>query len=331
MISPLSNKPKITQSDIDRTYVMRHFVQNTSTKQIVEVDKRQYEIFKTKAFYVLLDFKWVITGEANNITAIDGTTIYGTRHKNQTSIEWYNRRMPGLNRILVNPLEFFYGTITEQKQLPKKLIPQNNSVYEIIPPPTTTTTTTAFSCTCRTYQVSNFTGFTQQYDYYDCNNILNAAVTILNGETQQVCVCNDRIQYSDRALIVTLISGTCITTTTSTTTTAYTGCDLAGVACEQTTTTTTSSSTSTTTTSSTSTTTTSSTSTSTTSTTTTAFDTNCTFYQIQPIESISIEWEDCGTGTPLSGTYISTQNICANTGTLNVTNGTGVITIVGPC
>ncbi len=197
--------------------------------------------------------------------------------------------------------------------------------------PTTTTTTTAFSCTCRTYQVSNFTGFTQQYDYYDCNNVLRPAVTILSGQTQQVCVCNDRIQYADRALIVTLISGTCITTTTSTTTTAYTGCNLAGVACEQTTTTTTSSSTSTTTTSSTSTTTTSSTSTSTTSTTTTAFGTNCTFYQIQPIESISIEWEDCGTGTPLSGTYVSTHNICANTGTLNVTGGTGVITIVGPC
>ena len=195
--------------------------------------------------------------------------------------------------------------------------------------PTTTTTTTAFSCTCNTYEVSNFTGFAQQYDYYDCNNVLRAAVSIANDETQQVCVCNDRIQYADRALIVTLIAGTCITTTTSTTTTTYTGCDLAGEACILPTTTTTSTSSTTTTTSSTSTTT--STSTSTTSTTTTAFGTNCTFYQIQPIESISVEWEDCGTGTPLSGTYVSTQNICANTGTLNVTGGTGVITIVGPC
>jgi hypothetical protein len=258
--------------------------------------------------------------------------------------------------------------------------------------PTTTTTTTAFSCTCNTYEVSNFTGFTQQYDFYDCNNVLHPAVTILNDETQQVCVCNDRIQYADRALIVTLIAGTCITTTTSTTTTAYTGCDFVGTACEQitTTTTTTSSTTTTTTTlfpcechdgiitddaayyftdcnglyfegtggsgyvmcfdvskpysgnitdngiSSTClcagvTTTTTSTSTSTTTTTTTAFGTNCTFFQIQPIESISVEWEDCGTGTPLSATYVSTQNICANTGTLNVTGGTGIITIVGPC
>jgi hypothetical protein len=217
-------------------------------------------------------------------------------------------------------------------------------------------------------------------------------VTILNDETQQVCVCNDRIQYADRALIVTLIAGTCITTTTSTTTTTYTGCDLVGTACEQitTTTTTTSSTTTTTTTlfpcechdgiitddaayyftdcnglyfegtggsgyvmcfdvskpysgnitdngiSSTClcagvTTTTTSTSTSTTTPTTTAFGTNCTTYQIQPVESISIEWDDCGTGTPLSATYVSTQNICANTGTLNVTGGTGIITVMGPC
>jgi hypothetical protein len=241
--------------------------------------------------------------------------------------------------------------------------------------------------------VSNFTGFTQQYDFYDCNNVLHPAVTILDDETQQVCVCNDRIYYADRALIVNLIAGTCITTTTSTTTTAYTGCDLVGTACEEITTTTTTSSTSSTTTTTTTiacechdaeitddagyfyfdcngnyiagggasgavvcfniyqpysanlldlgisgtclcpgqTTTTTTTSTSTTTTTTTAFGTNCTTYQIQPVESISIEWEDCGTGTPLSGTYVSTQNICANTGTLGITGGTGIITVMGPC
>ena len=260
-------------------------------------------------------------------------------------------------------------------------------------PITTTTTTTQFVCTCNTYEVSNFTGFTQQYDFYDCNNVLHPAVTILDDETQQVCVCNDRIYYADRALIVNLIAGTCITTTTSTTTTAYTGCDLVGTACEEITTTTTTSSTSSTTTTTTTiacechdaeitddagyfyfdcngnyiagggasgavvcfniyqpysanlldlgisgtclcpgqTTTTTTTSTSTTTTTTTAFGTNCTTYQIQPVESISIEWEDCGTGTPLSGTYVSTQNICANTGTLGITGGTGIITVMGPC
>ena len=258
-------------------------------------------------------------------------------------------------------------------------------------PITTTTTTTAFVCTCNTYEVSNNTGFTQQYDYYDCNNVLHPAVTILDGETQQVCVCNDNIQYNDRSLIVTLIAGTCITTTTSTTTTAYTGCDLDGIACWFTTTTTTSSSTSTTTTTTTTcdchdgiiidddpyyltdclgnyfsgsggngitfcfnvnvpysanitdlgvstsclcagvTTTTTSTSTSTTSTTTTAFGTNCTLYQIQPVDSISVEWEDCGTTTILSGTYVSTHLICANTGSLTITGGAGVITILGPC
>jgi hypothetical protein len=258
-------------------------------------------------------------------------------------------------------------------------------------PITTTTTTTAFVCQCNTYEVSNFTGFTQQYDYYDCNNVLHPAVTILDNETQYVCVCNDNIQYNDRSLIVTLIAGTCITTTTSTTTTAYTGCNLDGVACEQTTTTTTSSTSTTTTTTTIAcechdaqitdnagyfffdcggnyvagggasgavvcfniyqpysanlldlgisgtclcpgqTTTTTSTSTSTTTTTTTAYGTNCTLYQIQPVESISVEWENCGTTIVLSGTYVSTQLICANTGSLGITGGTGIITVIGPC
>ena len=218
-------------------------------------------------------------------------------------------------------------------------------------PTTTTTTTTAYVCVCKTYQVDNFTSFTYQYDYYDCNNVLRSAVSIGPGQTHQVCVCNDRIYYNNRSIIVTLISGTCITTTTSTTTTAYVGCVLSGSACEQTTTTTTSTSTSTTSTSTSTTTTSStsststtstsststtsttstSTSTSTTSTTTTAYGTNCTFYQVEPVGSISVEWEDCGTSMVLSGTYASVQNICANTGTLNITGGTGVITVIGPC
>ena len=260
---------------------------------------------------------------------------------------------------------------------------------------TTTTSTTQFVCTCNTYEVANFTGFTQYFDYVNCNQQLQISVPVLNDETIYVCVCNDQIYYADRGLLVALLGSGCTTTTTSTTTTAYTGCDLAGTACEQpTTTTTTTSSTTTTTTTlfpcechdgtitnaggfffydcngyyvnsgvgegavvcfdvnrprsanitddgisgtclcagvTTTTTSSTSTSTSTTSTTTTAFGTNCTLYQVQPVESISVEWENCGTGTPLSGTYTSTQNICANTGTMMITGGTGVITVVGPC
>ena len=309
-------------------------------------DKIKYDP-TTQEFYIEKTYPQNTTSTTSTTTLVPGTTsttttvppIVTRETVYLTDSEYFCNRSWTLS--------FNFNTkswISFHSYIPNWYIAENNFFYSglndccttldafvgQITPPTTTTTTTAFVCTCNTYEVSNFTGFAQQYDYYDCNNVLHPAVSIANGETQQVCVCNDRIQYSDRALIVTLIAGTCITTTTSTTTTVYTGCDLAGVACEETITTTTTSSTSTTTTTS-STSTTTTTSTSTTTTTTTAFGTNCTFYQIQPIESISVEWEDCGTNMPLSGTYMSTHNICANTGTLNVTGGTGVITIIGPC
>jgi len=41
---PLSNRPKITDKDIIVGYMMRYFLQSVSTKKIVEIDKKQYDI-----------------------------------------------------------------------------------------------------------------------------------------------------------------------------------------------------------------------------------------------------------------------------------------------
>lgn len=107
--TPLSNKPRITQRNISDGYVMRYFVTHISIFRIIEVDSTQYNTLKFDPLYRTLQLKWVIGGVANNITTTDGKTLFGAKHQNETTVEHYDKQMPGLKRILTNPLEFFVG------------------------------------------------------------------------------------------------------------------------------------------------------------------------------------------------------------------------------
>ena len=109
MTEPLSNRPKITQSDINAGQVTRYFAQDISTKRITEIDKVQYERLNGATQFLLLSIPWIITGFSNDTTSSDGKVIYGTRHKNSVTINFYNKTMPGLQRMLRNPLEYFQG------------------------------------------------------------------------------------------------------------------------------------------------------------------------------------------------------------------------------
>lgn len=108
-MTPYSNKPKITVTNLSQGYVIRYFVRNVSTKVITEVDKKQYDAFKQNPLFQTFELQWILTAFANDKTSVDGQTIYGTKHKNTITIEFYNKRYPGLNTILNNPLEYFQG------------------------------------------------------------------------------------------------------------------------------------------------------------------------------------------------------------------------------
>lgn len=109
MMEPLSNRPNITQRDINNGYVMRYFVRNISTKVITEVDSVQYARFKRDVMFQTLEMQWLISGYANDIISTDGKTIFGVRNKNTITIKVYNDVMPGLITLLRNPLEYFLG------------------------------------------------------------------------------------------------------------------------------------------------------------------------------------------------------------------------------
>lgn len=109
MSTPLSNKPQINQKNILEGYIIRYFAQAISTKRITEIDKKQYDILNKNPYYKVIQLQWIITGFANDNISSNGNIIYGTRHQNQITTDWYNTKLPGLNRILNNPLEYFTG------------------------------------------------------------------------------------------------------------------------------------------------------------------------------------------------------------------------------
>ena len=106
---PLTNKPKITQVDIIQGYVMRYFVKSISLSKVVEVDKSQYTIFNQNPMYVCVSLKWVIGGNDMDITTKDNQIYKGAESRNTASIDFYNRKLPGLVDVLRNPLEYFSG------------------------------------------------------------------------------------------------------------------------------------------------------------------------------------------------------------------------------
>jgi hypothetical protein len=108
-MSPLSYKPKLTPSDITRGFITRYFAQNISTKKITEINRTQYEQFKFDSLYSVFTIQWIISGLANDTISKDGKTLYGVRHNNTTTTNFYNNKYSGLNRILRNPLEYFIG------------------------------------------------------------------------------------------------------------------------------------------------------------------------------------------------------------------------------
>jgi hypothetical protein len=109
MTEPLSNRPKITQKDISKGYVMRYFVQNISIPKIIEVDERQYNIIRRDPYYKTIQLKWMIGGNLNDIITVSGQVVYGTKHQNLITVTRYEPQMPGLSRVLQNTAEYFNG------------------------------------------------------------------------------------------------------------------------------------------------------------------------------------------------------------------------------
>lgn len=100
IITPVRYKPRIVQSDIERGSIIRYFAKHVSRPTITEVNIEQYNFFKTNPYYIVVKLPWIIKG-----------TVSVVEEQNQKILNYYNKRMPGLHRIIRDLLEYGIPTI----------------------------------------------------------------------------------------------------------------------------------------------------------------------------------------------------------------------------
>ncbi len=145
MSTPISNRPKITDTDLQAGYVNRYFVKNISDKRIVEIDATQHKKFVNSPYYETVVVPWVINGmEVDTNDPTTGRFVLGVPRRNLQIIDYYDSKMQGLRRVLRNPMEYFNGT-PAPVQFPTPLATplESRLTTTTTAGPTTTTTTAA--------------------------------------------------------------------------------------------------------------------------------------------------------------------------------------------
>lgn len=109
---PLSTKPKITKSDIERGSIIRYFAKNVSRHMVTEISSDQYNIFKNNPYYVTAKLPWIIKGNLFP-SVVDGRQVLSIEEQNRKIIDFYGKQIPELKRKLTNLLEFATPTINQ--------------------------------------------------------------------------------------------------------------------------------------------------------------------------------------------------------------------------
>jgi hypothetical protein len=151
---PISSRPIIRKKDEDIGFVTRYFVRHTSVRNyIVEINKEQYDVYKNAPGYITIELPWAINGYSNTVYGANNVKFIGAKQKNLKVVDLYEAKMPGLKRILLDPLEYFRGKVTGEVSTSAAVISSttyNNQEGGTVETTTTTTTTTAAPITTTT-------------------------------------------------------------------------------------------------------------------------------------------------------------------------------------
>lgn len=105
--------PTITEWDKRNGFITRYFAKRLPrSSDIYEISESQYSLVKNNPSYQALQLIWIIRGAVESsvkpLTSIGGTTnLKGVAEKNAAIVELYEQKLPGLKRLLANPLEFY--------------------------------------------------------------------------------------------------------------------------------------------------------------------------------------------------------------------------------
>jgi len=112
-VYPIAKTPLITTSAIRQGNIVRYFVQKINTKVITEIDRQQFDDWKSaildNIIYKAAKIIWYITGEKSD--SINGNIKnQGVKTKNIKQINTINKKLPGISDILTDPLQYYTDT-----------------------------------------------------------------------------------------------------------------------------------------------------------------------------------------------------------------------------
>jgi len=93
----ISYIPSPKESDYNRTYITRYFIQKANDENAVirEINYKNYTIYSRNAFYIVVKLEWVIFGNDEEV-----------KEKNKKSILYASKTMKAISLYLQNPLQF---------------------------------------------------------------------------------------------------------------------------------------------------------------------------------------------------------------------------------
>lgn len=100
--------PIVTQLDARNGYIMRYFVRQVNDKDyVLEVDKKQYENFKSNPRFIVASVKWKIVGKKETVKYNTGTNLFGVEDINRIAVANADLTFGGLRRYITNYLEYW--------------------------------------------------------------------------------------------------------------------------------------------------------------------------------------------------------------------------------
>lgn len=106
--------PKPLLSDYNNGIITRYFTIKVNDGVIIEIDKLQYDLLKSKAkngidfnLYEPVSLKWKISGVKKDIYKGNIIVTYGVEDTNKRTVERLAKKYPTLKTYLSNWLEFY--------------------------------------------------------------------------------------------------------------------------------------------------------------------------------------------------------------------------------
>lgn len=96
----------VAESDYKKTFKLRFFVQKISDKTITETDELIYNKI-SPSLYVKGTINWYLTGLRYNSYKNNNLYELGVHEKNQSQVLTLSKKMPGLEKIIVDYTLFY--------------------------------------------------------------------------------------------------------------------------------------------------------------------------------------------------------------------------------